>query len=145
MKFRLGTIVGLVSALLTFLALYMSIVSFKFLNMQVDLSLDAMRTYGEFDSEMKEFSSIIYNFYTFLAVCIALSSFFSNKRHLLGILTLILGAIHLGASFFMYTSLQEGMKAGSKFAEVAIGTGMYLLLISSIGAVVGSIMSLAKK
>ena len=145
MKFRLGTIIGLVSALLTFLALYMNIVSFKFLNEHINLSLDAMRTYDKFNTELKQFSSTLYNFYAFLAVCIALSSFFSNKRHLVGILTLVLGAIHLGASFFFYTVLSQLMKEGSKYVDVAIGNGLYLLIISSIGAVVGSIMSLAKK
>ncbi len=141
---RKGVLLGIIAGVLGIGALFLNFVSGSIFGETIALSINSCKSEQMLGTEGNEVYSIFFNVFVVMSIGIALFSYLSNRKNLLGILTLILSLGHFGFSFLIYSTGKEAFKSDNP-ADLSFGLGMYVLLISGILAIIGAVLAIMKK
>jgi hypothetical protein len=119
---RKTTLLGIAAALLAFISTFLPVVS----GVSDNFWGSGVRGVDEFKNLM-----------IFFMLCIGFFAFLSNKKHLAAIGTLLASLILFTLAFLLYKA------AG--VVKLEPGTGLYLLLASSVLGIVSSVLGFMKK
>jgi hypothetical protein len=141
---RKGAIIGLAGSLFGILALFLGFANGKITDQSESFSFYGLMSDERFPQEIHDGYAILFKLFLSLSIVSAISSYFSNKKNLLGILTLISSGIHLLLTLVFYSGGKEAMdKLGGE--GLSFGMGMYLLIAGGILGLAGAILALIKK
>jgi hypothetical protein len=140
---RKGVLLGIIAGVLGIGALFLNFVTLENLaGEKMGLSFNSLKSEPFVGPQANEAASIIFNIFLVLSLGIALFSFLSNRKNLLGILTAIFSVSHFAFAYLFYSTGNENINLGG---NVNFGMGMYLVLISGVLGLVGAVLAIMKK
>jgi hypothetical protein len=140
---RKGVLLGIIGGVLGVIALFLNFVTVDLLvGDQLGLSFNSLKSEPLVGPQANEAASYIFNIFIVLSLGIALFSFLSNRKNLLGILTALFAIAHFGVAYLFYSTGSKEINFGG---NAEFGMGMYILLISGVLGLVGAVLAIMKK